>query len=209
VIRAWFLLVENTIRKYGILLDDIYNFDECGFQMGQISASRVVTSIERQGRPKQVKPTNTEWVTLIVEDATQQMQSFFNEHIWKEKYSELFINWVAKDDITLLQASSPNLRALLLRSGPKVDRLLPQRDTVRAWIMRAFYECKADVTASLQQAISTITFSFDGWTSPNDLALLGIVAHWVDDKRTLRTALIGTVFSTINRLMIDEAGVHA
>jgi hypothetical protein len=33
--------------------------------MGQISASRVVTDIERLGRPKQVKPTNTEWVTLI------------------------------------------------------------------------------------------------------------------------------------------------
>jgi len=33
--------------------------------MGQISASRVVTDADRLGRPKQVKPTNTEWVTLI------------------------------------------------------------------------------------------------------------------------------------------------
>jgi hypothetical protein len=34
--------------------------------MGQISALRVVTSIERQGRSKQIKPTNTEWVTVVV-----------------------------------------------------------------------------------------------------------------------------------------------
>jgi hypothetical protein len=62
----------------------------------------------------------------IAEDATQNMQSFSNEHLWEEKYRELFIHWVAKNDVTLLQASGPNLRALLLRSGPKVDRLLHQ-----------------------------------------------------------------------------------
>jgi hypothetical protein len=57
--------VKNTANKYGILLEDIYNFDETGFQMGQISASKVVTATNRLGRLKQVKPTNTEWVTLI------------------------------------------------------------------------------------------------------------------------------------------------
>jgi hypothetical protein len=65
VIKAWFELVKNTINKHSILPEDIYNFDETGFQMGQISASKVVTSIDRPGRPKQVKPRNTEWVTLI------------------------------------------------------------------------------------------------------------------------------------------------
>ena len=65
IIRAWFELVKNTINKHGILPEDTYNFDEAGFQMGQISASKVVTDADRPGRPKQVKPTNTEWVTLI------------------------------------------------------------------------------------------------------------------------------------------------
>ena len=65
IIGTWFELVKNTINKYGILPEDIYNFDEAGFQMGQISASKVITDADRPGRPKQVKPTNTEWVTLI------------------------------------------------------------------------------------------------------------------------------------------------
>jgi hypothetical protein len=65
IIRGWFELVKNTINKYGILPEDTYNFDEAGFQMGQISASKVVTDADRLGRLKQVKPTNTEWVTLI------------------------------------------------------------------------------------------------------------------------------------------------
>jgi hypothetical protein len=64
-IRAWFELVKNTINKHGILPGDTYNFDETGFQMGQISASKVVTAVDRVGRLKQIKPTNTEWVTLI------------------------------------------------------------------------------------------------------------------------------------------------
>jgi len=58
-------LVRNTINKYGILPEDMYNFDETGFQMGEISASKVVTAIDRPGKPKQIKPTNTEWITLI------------------------------------------------------------------------------------------------------------------------------------------------
>jgi hypothetical protein len=57
--------VKNTVDKYGILPEDIYNFDETGFQMGQILASKLVTATDRLGRPKQVKPDNTEWVTLI------------------------------------------------------------------------------------------------------------------------------------------------
>jgi hypothetical protein len=42
-----------------------YNFDKTGFQMGQISASKVVTAIDKPWRLKQVKPTNIEWVALI------------------------------------------------------------------------------------------------------------------------------------------------
>jgi hypothetical protein len=31
VIRGWFELIRNTINKYGIIPEDIYNFDEAGF----------------------------------------------------------------------------------------------------------------------------------------------------------------------------------
>ena len=64
-IRNWFRLVENTIAKYGIRSDDIWNFDETGFMMGVISSGIVVTSSERHGNPKSVQPGNREWVTAI------------------------------------------------------------------------------------------------------------------------------------------------
>jgi hypothetical protein len=64
-IREWFQLVRNTIQKYGIVQEDIYNFDETGFQMGVIGTSRVITRSERVGRPNLTQPGNREWVTVI------------------------------------------------------------------------------------------------------------------------------------------------
>jgi hypothetical protein len=65
IIRGWFRLVENTIAKYGIQSDDIWNFDETGFMMGIMQSGMVVTGAERQGRPKSVQPGNREWITVI------------------------------------------------------------------------------------------------------------------------------------------------
>src|SRR5450432_3992596 len=65
VIRDWFRLVKNIIAKYSIEEQDIYNFDEIGFQMGVISTTKVVTSVERSNRPVAIQPGNREWVTAI------------------------------------------------------------------------------------------------------------------------------------------------
>ena len=43
LIRSWFELVEQTKAKYGILDEDVFNFDEAGFMMGKIMAQLVVT----------------------------------------------------------------------------------------------------------------------------------------------------------------------
>ncbi|KAF4547211.1 Hypothetical protein D9617_52g060320 [Elsinoe fawcettii] len=65
VIQAWFDLVQETVDKYGVPEEDIWNFDETGFQMGVISTSKVITSSDRQGRPRTFQPGNREWVTVI------------------------------------------------------------------------------------------------------------------------------------------------
>ncbi|RYN85670.1 hypothetical protein AA0119_g13236 [Alternaria tenuissima] len=65
VISPWFDLVQNTRRKYGILDEDTYNFDETGFTMGVAGSVKVVTASERRNRPIGVQTGNREWVTLI------------------------------------------------------------------------------------------------------------------------------------------------
>ena len=51
--------------KYGILDDDIYNFDETGFMMGVIFPGMVVTTLEGRGKAKLAQPGNREWATVI------------------------------------------------------------------------------------------------------------------------------------------------
>lgn len=65
IIGEWFKLVENVKAKYGVPDEDIYNFDETGFQMGVISSAKVVTASERRGSPVKIQPGNREWVTVI------------------------------------------------------------------------------------------------------------------------------------------------
>ena len=64
-IAAWFELFRNIRAKYGILDEDLYNFDETGFIMGQIASSMVVTGADRDGKRKKVQPGNREWTTAI------------------------------------------------------------------------------------------------------------------------------------------------
>ena len=49
-ISDWFRLVENTRAKYGIPDEDVYNFDETGFQIGVIGTTKVVTGSQRAGK---------------------------------------------------------------------------------------------------------------------------------------------------------------
>ena len=64
LILEWFQLVHNTRAKYGIAEEDIYKFDETGFQMGVISTARVVSG-SQGARPVSIQPGNREWVIVI------------------------------------------------------------------------------------------------------------------------------------------------
>jgi hypothetical protein len=65
IIGKWFDRVQAIIAEKGIDTNDIFNFDETGFQMGVISGGMVVTGSERRNRPKAIQPGNRQWVTVI------------------------------------------------------------------------------------------------------------------------------------------------
>lgn len=51
VIKEWFDHVQVTIMQYGILYNDIYNFDETGYTIGLVATTKVVTRAKIAGRP--------------------------------------------------------------------------------------------------------------------------------------------------------------
>jgi hypothetical protein len=58
IISKWFKLVGDTITKYGVLKEDIFNFDETSFQIGVISTSKVITTSDRKERLRTKQPGN-------------------------------------------------------------------------------------------------------------------------------------------------------
>ena len=65
LIQGWFELVQNTKAKYGIVDEDMYNFDETGFIIGKILSQSVITGSDKPGTSKRIQPGNREWVTLV------------------------------------------------------------------------------------------------------------------------------------------------
>ena len=43
MLNKWFKLIGDTITRYSIPPDDIYNFDETGFVIGLVSTAKVIT----------------------------------------------------------------------------------------------------------------------------------------------------------------------
>jgi hypothetical protein len=65
---------------------------------------------------------------------------------------------------------------------PKIKDILPGcGKSMRGYIIKAYEQRKVKVKDILARSKSKIHFSFDLWTSPNHLALIGIIAHFVDD----------------------------
>jgi hypothetical protein len=64
-IKPWFDLVQNTVEKWGITSDDIFNFDESGFAMGVGTTQRIITSAEYHGKRTLLQAGNRKWETLI------------------------------------------------------------------------------------------------------------------------------------------------
>ena len=64
VLERWFNAFEQTVKQYQIIKENIYNFDESGFSIGQIQATRVIIN-SRIRQKYQVNPGRQEWVSAI------------------------------------------------------------------------------------------------------------------------------------------------
>jgi hypothetical protein len=65
IIEEYFDRVQEAILQYGILPEDIFNFDDTGFAMGLCATAKVITGSDRYSRPYLLQPGNREWVTAI------------------------------------------------------------------------------------------------------------------------------------------------
>ena len=101
-----------------------------------------------------------------------------------ELFKSLLLEWIVDQSIPLTAVEHESFRAFLTVLSQDVDNYLPNSaDTVRNWLMTEFDRGKKEIKRQLHEdPVSRIHISFDMWTSENRLALIGIVAHYLDGK---------------------------
>jgi hypothetical protein len=83
------------------------------------------------------------------------------------------------------------LFSLLQFLNPEIDLWLPSSaNTIQEWTIRIYKAQKEVVQATLQSALSKIHLTIDLWTSPNTLAILGIVGHYISESGQLEHSIL-------------------
>jgi hypothetical protein len=106
-------------------------------------------------------------------------------------FKELLIRWIVYCHIAFFQLENEYFRELLFYLAPWLSDLLPKAaNTIRKWIKDLFLTKKEALKKELREARSRISVSFDVWTAPSCIAILGAVAHFVDKTGKRRTAVL-------------------
>jgi hypothetical protein len=75
--------------------------------------------------------------------------------------------------------------------NPAINEWLPHSSTtIHDWVLRKYTEEKVIIRQAVQAALTNIHFTVDLWTSPNSLAILGIVAHYISATGNLDTSVL-------------------
>ena len=64
-IQKWFKFIQSTIKEWGIINENIYNFNETGFAISMIATTKVITQTEKHSCLNLVQFENQKWITVI------------------------------------------------------------------------------------------------------------------------------------------------
>ena len=103
----------------------------------------------------------------------------------------LLTTLIAECNLPLCLVERASFRSLLVYLNRQVEPWLPEdHHTIRTWISRQFDFQKQQVKKRLQASLSCVHITTDLWTSGNELALLGAIAHFVNSQGSLEEVLI-------------------
>ena len=104
---------------------------------------------------------------------------------------QLYVQWITTCGVSFRMATLAEFRALLHYLNPEIDNWLPNSSpTIRAWTMRTYVAQQERVKREVQLALSKVHFTVDLWTSPNALAILGMIAHYTSESGQLEHSVL-------------------
>ncbi|KID81519.1 transposase-like protein [Metarhizium guizhouense ARSEF 977] len=112
-------------------------------------------------------------------------------HLDPAVVEQLYVRWITTCSVSFRMATLSEFRTLLCYLNPEIDNWLPSSpSTIRSWTLRTYETQKFRVKREIQSALSKIHFTVDLWTSPNTLAILGIVAHYISESGLLEYSVL-------------------
>jgi hypothetical protein len=104
---------------------------------------------------------------------------------------QVLVRWIARCSVSFRMIERSEFRDLLYLLNPDINTWLPTSHvTIQNWTMEAYQYEKLQVQQALQSAQSKIHFTIDLWTSVNNKALMGIVAHYLANNGDLRESVL-------------------
>jgi len=94
--------------------------------------------------------------------------------------------------ITLSQVENDWFRQFLAALSPQLEPWIPKAgNIVRAWILAEFERRQGEIKKQLYSSKSRIHLSFDLWTSPNNIAFVGVIGYYMSSQYKVETVLLG------------------
>jgi hypothetical protein len=107
-------------------------------------------------------------------------------------FRRALIHWIILAHIALSCVEQEAFRALIGLLNPVIlQYLFRAGNSIRKLIMEDFQQRRERVKEDLRAARSRIHISFDLWTSPNSMAMNGVIAHYLTKDLIARSLLIG------------------
>ena len=109
-----------------------------------------------------------------------------------QAFQTALICWIAIAHIALSCVEVDAFRDLIQLLNPALfEYLYKSGNSIRNLIMKDFEARKGKVKDELARSLSKIHVSFDLWTAPNTIAILGVVVHYLASDLKARSLLIG------------------
>lgn len=106
----------------------------------------------------------------------------------------LYVKFIAACNQPLRLVECPEFRAFLVYVNEDITTWLPDsHQTIRTWVLRQYDIERERIKSRVQNARSKVHISCDLWTSPNDFAVLGIVAHYISEDNQLEHSVLALV----------------
>jgi hypothetical protein len=101
--------------------------------------------------------------------------------VHRNPFTEALVYFAVICQVSFSLVTSTLFIEFLKNLYPAIEKILPSAsNTVRKYVLEMYTARKQEKVQELAEVKGMIHFSFDLWTSPNHLALIGIIAHYIN-----------------------------